>query len=55
MATHSSAFTWRTPRTEKPGRLQSTGLQSQTRLCDFLFLFHVKARKLINLFLIYKN
>ena len=55
MATHSSAFAWRTPRTEKPGRLQSTGLQSQTRLCDFLFLFHVKARKLINLFLIYKN
>ena len=27
MATHSSILTWKTPRTEEPGRLQSMGLQ----------------------------
>ena len=27
MATHSSILAWRIPRTEEPGRLQSTGLQ----------------------------
>ena len=27
MATHSSIFAWRTPRTEEPGGLQSMGLQ----------------------------
>ena len=27
MATHSSIFAWRIPRTEEPGRLQSIGLQ----------------------------
>ena len=27
MATHSSILAWRTPQTEEPGRLQSTGLQ----------------------------
>ena len=27
MATHCSILAWRNPRTEKPGRLQSTGLQ----------------------------
>ena len=27
MATDSSILSWRTPRTEEPGRLQSTGLQ----------------------------
>ena len=33
MATHSSILTWRTPWTEKPGRLQSMGSQkSQTQL-----------------------
>ena len=33
MATHSSIFVWRTPRTEEPhGLLQSTGLQSLTWL-----------------------
>ena len=35
MATHSSIFAWRIPGTEEPGRLQSTGSQSQTRLNDF--------------------
>ena len=32
MATHSSILAWRIPWTEEPGRLQSVGLQSQTRL-----------------------
>ena len=32
MATHSSILAWRIPWTEEPGGLQSTGLQSQTRL-----------------------
>ena len=27
MATHSSIFAWKIPRTEDPGRLQSMGLQ----------------------------
>ena len=27
MATHSSTLAWKTPKTDKPGRLQSTGLQ----------------------------
>ena len=31
-ATHSSILAWRIPWTEKPGGLQSTGLQRQTRL-----------------------
>ena len=35
MAIHSSILTWRIPRTEEPGGLQSTGSQkSQTRLSD---------------------
>ena len=28
MATHSSILAWRIPRTEKPGKLQSMGLQT---------------------------
>ena len=32
MTTHSSIIAWEIPRTEEPGRLQSIGLQSQTRL-----------------------
>ena len=32
MTIHSSILAWRTPWTEEPGRLQSTGWQSQTRL-----------------------
>ena len=32
MATHSSILAWRIPWTEEPGRIQSTGSQSQTRL-----------------------
>ena len=34
MATYSSILAWRMPWTEEPGRLQSMGLQSQTRLSD---------------------
>ena len=34
MATHSSLLAWRIPRTEEPGGLQSTGVQSQARLRD---------------------
>ena len=32
MATHSSILSWRIPRTEEPGGLQSMGSQGQTRL-----------------------
>ena len=32
MATHFSILAWRIPWTEEPGRLQSMGSQSQTRL-----------------------
>ena len=35
MATHSSILAWGTPRTEKPGWLQSMGSQSQTRLSNY--------------------
>ena len=37
MATHSSILAWRIPWVEEPGGLQSTGLQSWTRLSDFTF------------------
>ena len=36
MATHSNILAWRIPWTEEPGRLQSVGSQSQTRLSDFM-------------------
>ena len=39
MATHSSILAWRIPWTEEPGRLQSAGLQSLTRLGNFTFTF----------------
>ena len=35
MATHSRILAWRIPWAEEPGRLQSVGSQSQTRLSDF--------------------
>ena len=35
MATHFSPLAWRIPWTEEPGRLQSMGSQSRTRLKDF--------------------
>ena len=43
MATHSSTVAWKSPWTEEPGRLQSMGSQSQTRLSDFSFTFHFHA------------
>ena len=35
MAAHSSILAWRIPWTVEPGRLQSVGSQSQTRLSNF--------------------
>ena len=43
MATHSSTLAWKIPWTEEPGRLQSMGLLSQTRLSNFTFTFHFPA------------
>ena len=43
MATHASTFAWRIPWMEEPGRLQSMGLLSRTRLSDFTFTFHFHA------------
>ena len=44
MATHSSTLAWKIPWTEEPGRLQSMGSQSRTRLSDFTFtLFSIAA------------
>ena len=39
MALHSSTLAWRIPWTEEPGRLQSKGSLSRTRLSDFTFTF----------------
>ena len=39
IATHTSTLAWKIPWTEKPGRLQFTGSQSQTRLSDFTFSY----------------
>ena len=41
MATHSRILAW----TEEPGRLQSMGSRSRTRLSDFTFTFHFHALK----------
>ena len=35
MAAHSSILAWKIPWTEEPGRLQSMGSESQTRLSNF--------------------
>ena len=43
MAPHSSTLAWKIPWTEEPGRLQSMGLLSRTRLSDFTFTFHFHA------------
>ena len=43
MAPHSSTLAWKLPWTEKPGRLQSMGSLSRTRLSDFTFTFHFHA------------
>ena len=43
MATHSSTLAWKIPWMEEPGRLQSMGSMSRTRLGDFTFTFHFHA------------
>ena len=43
MASHSSTLAWKIPWTEKPGRLQSMGSQSRTRLSDLILTFHFYA------------
>ena len=43
LAPHSTTLAWKTPWTEEPGRLQSMGSLSQTRLSDFTFTFHFHA------------
>ena len=43
MSSHSSTLAWKTPWMEEPGRLQSMGSQSRTRLSNFTFTFHFHA------------
>ena len=43
MASHSSILAWEIRWTEEPGRLQSMGSLSRTRLSDFTFTFHCHA------------
>ena len=43
MAPHSSTLAWKSPWTEEPGRLQSMGSISRTRLSKFTFTFHFHA------------
>ena len=42
MATHSSILAWKIPWMEEPGRLQSTGSQSQTQVSDFILIVFFK-------------
>ena len=42
MATHSSILAWKIPGTEDPGRLQSMGSQSRTRLSDFFHFLSIE-------------
>ena len=46
MTTHSSTLAWRIPWTEEPGRLQSMGSLSRTRLSDFTFTFHALEKEM---------
>ena len=43
MAPHSSTLAWKLPWVEEPGRLQSMGSLSRTRLSNFTFTFHFHA------------
>ena len=43
MAPHSSTVAWKIPWMEEPGRLQSMGSKTQTRLSDFTFTFQFHA------------
>ena len=40
MAPHSSTLAWKILWMEEPGRLQSMGSLSQTRMSNFTFTFH---------------
>ena len=48
MATHSSTFAWKTPWTEKPGRLQSMGSRrvDTTEQLHFHFHFHALEKEM---------
>ena len=46
MATHSSVLAWRIPGMERPGGLQSMGLQSRTRLSTYIIIIKIRSRKL---------
>ena len=46
MAPHSSTLAWKTPWTERPGRLQSMGSLSWTRLSNFTFHFHALEKEM---------
>ena len=50
MATHSSILALRIPGMGEPGGLQSTRMQSQTRLSDFTFTFHFLSLGLLHNF-----
>ena len=43
MATHPSTLAWKISWMEEPGRLQSMGSLSWTRLSNFTFTFHFHA------------
>ena len=43
MALHSSTLAWKIPWTEEPGKLNSMGSLSRTRLSNFTFTFHLHA------------
>ena len=43
MASHSNILAWKIPYTKEPGRLQSMGSLSRTRLSNFIFTFHFHA------------
>ena len=43
MAPHSSTLAWKIPWMGEPGKLQSMGSQSRTRLSNFTFTFHFHA------------
>ena len=45
MATHSSILARKIPWTEDPGRLQSMGSQSRTRLSDFFHFLSIEGSR----------
>ena len=47
MATHSSILTWRIPRTEEPGGLQSTGLQRVGQTVTSLSFIHLSSNPIL--------